>query len=438
VIENQLIDEMLLFLTYTDQTQGGLGQRGNPLLRVWYDLDENWHSALCQVFSRVYRYDFWYRANRVGVAETNREILKIADMYHPKYVIWPANTLDVTEDTLMALRKIGCIVVGRFFDDEHDFHNSSKWLIPSLDYCVTNVPKLVSQYESMGARCIPMPIEGHDDAIFQRLPHIPQRFDVSFVGVIYPERRNLLSALQELGVSVQVFDNNWGRSKLALNDLVRVINESRINLNLTSASRGLAIWQIKGRMFEVTQCGGFLLTECAPDIEHYFDIGREVICFDTPTEAAEKIRYYLLHPEERESIAARGCERACKDYTARVLFRDLFLQIEHDLQRRGRAMPGERPVGVNPLRKTAAEYHYQLAQLLLRTPTPLRNAWRESIELALANDPSHKKANLMLKTSGTWRYLEGPFGRLANVMDSIQKRAMRWISAHIPRRAMDR
>ncbi|MGA8849118.1 MAG: glycosyltransferase [Dehalococcoidia bacterium] len=422
MIENQLIDETLLFLTYTDQTQGGLEQRGNPLLRVWYNLDENWHSALCQVFSRVYRYDFWYRANCVGVAEANREIIKIAEMYRPKYVLWPANTFTVIDDTLMALRKIGCVVVGRFFDDDHYFNDRSKWLIPSLDYCVTNVPRMVSQYESMGARCIPMPIEGHDDAIWQPLPHIPKRFDVSFVGTIYPERHNLLSELRELGVSVQVFDNDWGRNMLTLNDLVRVTNESKINLNLTAAAQSLGMRQMKGRMFEVTQCGGFLLTEYAPDLERYFEVGLEVISFDTAAEAAKKIRYYLEHPDEREAIAARGYERARRDYTARVLFRNLFLQIENDLQRRGRPVLRERLVGVNPLRKAVAEYHYQWAKLLLNTRAPLRHTWRESIQLALANDSSHKKANLMLKTNGMWRYVEnveGPLIRLAKVMRFI-------------------
>ena len=400
--ENQLIDETVLLLTYTDQSQGGLGQRGNPMLHVWYDLDDNWYGPLCQVFSRVYRYDVWHRANRVGVAEANREIIRIAEMYRPKYVLWPATTFTVTEDTLMTLRKIGCVVVGRFFDDDHRFDNYSKWLIPSLDYCITHVPKRVPQYESLGARCILMVVEGHNEGIWQRPAHISKQFDVSFVGAVmplYPDRRDYLRALTEMGISVRVFDNKSMRNRLMLSDMIGIINQSRINLNFTLDGAGLGIKQLKGRMFEITMAGGFLLTEYAPDLERYFEIGSEVVCFDSAIEAAEKVRYYLQHPDEREEIAARGYERAQRDYTGRAFFREVFLQIEEDLQKRGRAMPGERLVGMNPMRQTAAEYHYKWAQLLLRTPAPLRDAWRESIELALVNNPAHEEARRMLKTN---------------------------------------
>lgn len=140
MIENHLIDETVLLLTYTDQSKGGLGQRGNPKLRVYYDVDENWYGPLCQVFSRVYRYDFWHRANLVGPAEANREIIKIAEMYHPKYVLWPATTtFTVTEDTLLMLRKIGCVVIGRFFDDDNLFDNYSRWLVPSCGIAVLRI-----------------------------------------------------------------------------------------------------------------------------------------------------------------------------------------------------------------------------------------------------------------------------------------------------------
>lgn len=441
MFENQPIDGTVLLLSYTDQSQSGLGQRGNAKLRVHYNLDENWYGPLCQVFSRVYRYDFWHRANCVGVVEANREIIKIAEMYRPKYVLWPAGTFTVTEDTLMALRKIGCVVVGRFFDDDFRFDNYSKWLVPSLDYCITNVPKRVPQYESLGVRCILMAWEGHNEGIWQRLADIPKQFDVSFIGTLYRDRRDRLCALRELGIAVRVFDNKWGRNMLMLSDVVRVTNQSRINLDFTLDAAGLGIKLIKGRMSEITMCGGFLLTEYAPELERYFEIGREIACFDSAAEAAEKVRYYLQHPDEREEIAARGYERAQRDYTGRAWFRKVFLQIEEDLQKRGRAMPGERLAGMNPMRQTAAEYYYEWAQLLLRMPAPLRDAWREPIELALVSNPAHQKARHMLKMNDRWGDPEGPFKffrfvrltkRLPNIMRLFlgRSRIIRWIYAH--------
>jgi len=426
------------------------------MLRVWYDVDDNWYAPLCQVFSHVYRYDVYHRASCAGVAQANREILKIGELYRPKYVLLPATTFTVTEDTLMALRRIGCVVLGRFFDDDDRFDKYSKWLVPSLDYCVTNVPERVPQYEGLGGRCVLMTVEGHNEGVWQRLLHVPKQFDVSFVGAVYASRGDRLRALRELGISVSVVDTREEPSrvnKLSLTDLVRVVNESRINLNFTldGYTPPLGIRQIKGRIFEIAMAGGFVLTEYAPELERYFEIGWEVVYFDSITEAAEKIRYYLQHADEREEIAAHGYERAQRDYTSRVLFRKVFLQIEEDLRKRGRPVPGERPVGTNPMRQTAAEYHYKWAQLLLKAPEPLYHTWRESVDLALASNPFHEGARRMLETYNRWGDPRGPLVRSVKRIRSIRSRAVsriyeharrnrtiRWAYAHMrPRRVLE-
>ena len=421
-MDNQLINATLLLITYTDQSHGVLGQKGNPLMWTYYDYDENWYSALCQVFSCVYRYDLGLRASHLGLVGANEDIINVAEMYHPKYMFYPAGSYDISTDTLMRLREIGCIVVGRFEDDDYRFDDHSKWLIPYLDYCITNVPGRVPQYEALGARCIPLPIEGHNEAIWQRLPHIPKKFDVSFAGLVYPHRHKLLESLRGLGIPVQVFDNTGGGNLLSLRDLVWVINATRINLNLTLDRYVPGLRQTKGRPFEITLSGGFVLTEYAPDLEKYFEIDRELVCFEDIKEAAQKIEYYLSHPDEREAIAERGYMRACRDYTTKVVYRDLFLRIEDDLNRHGRAVP-ERESTValkireNPLRKNIAERHYQWGRLLFSVHTPLHRAWRETIEVAIQNDPYHRKARLALTTYGARWYIGDkilPFIRLAS------------------------
>ena len=432
-MDNQLINATLLLITYTDQSHGVLGQKGNPLMWTYYDYDENWYSALCQVFSRVYRYDLGLRASHLGLVGANKDIINVAEMYHPKYMFYPAGSYDISTDTLMRLREIGCIVVGRFEDDDYRFDDHSKWLIPYLDYCITNVPGRVPQYEALGARCIPLPIEGHNEAIWQRLPHIPKKFDVSFAGLVYPHRHKLLESLRGLGIPVQVFDNTGGGNLLSLRDLVWVINATRINLNLTLDRYVPGLRQTKGRLFEVTLSGGFVLTECAPDLEKYFEVGREIVCFDTVEDAAEKISYYLQHPDEREAIAECGYKRACRDYTSKVIFRDLFLQIEDDLSKRGRALIGDQSsisteLEVNPFRKAIAERHYQWGRLLFSTRTPLHNAWRETIEVAIQNDPYHRKARLALTTHGASYAMENIIARLVRLASLIRRKTIYFLS----------
>ncbi len=95
-------------------------------------------------------------------------------------------------------------------------------------------------------------------------------------------------------------------------NLPRLYRNSTINLNFhhLQCSDCLNI-----RCFDVPVSGGFLLTEYLPGLENYFQIGKEVDVFHTPEELAEKIDYYLQHPQERREIAERGRERVLRDHT---------------------------------------------------------------------------------------------------------------------------
>jgi len=85
--------------------------------------------------------------------------------------------------------------------------------------------------------------------------------------------------------------------------------------------------QIKGRNFEVPGCGGFLLAGNVEDLESYYEIGKEVVCFDDNKDLIEKIKYYLAHGDERAAIAQRGYERTIRDHTYARRFEDIFGKI---------------------------------------------------------------------------------------------------------------
>lgn len=82
--------------------------------------------------------------------------------------------------------------------------------------------------------------------------------------------------------------------------------------------------QIKGRIFEVPGCGGFLLTSSADRLDQYYRVGEEIGVFEGPDDLIDKIRYYLRHDEERERIRLAGYERTLKDHTFEQRFRQLF------------------------------------------------------------------------------------------------------------------
>jgi spore maturation protein CgeB len=73
--------------------------------------------------------------------------------------------------------------------------------------------------------------------------------------------------------------------------------------------------------------GAFYMTEYQEEIEEFFEIGKEIVCFTDPDDLVEKCRYYLAHPDEREAIRLAGLERARRDHTWQKRFSDLFADL---------------------------------------------------------------------------------------------------------------
>jgi spore maturation protein CgeB len=105
-----------------------------------------------------------------------------------------------------------------------------------------------------------------------------------------------------------------------------VFEQSKINLNFSGSYRGKRK-QIKGRIFDVTASGGFMLCEYVEGIEKLFEIGKEIACFDTYDELVDKIRYYLLHDSERRRIAEAGYRRTISDHTAERRLHEIFKEV---------------------------------------------------------------------------------------------------------------
>ena len=88
-------------------------------------------------------------------------------------------------------------------------------------------------------------------------------------------------------------------------EMPRVFHGSKINLNLTipDIKSGIPL-----RVFDVLGSGGFLLTNFQAEMPACFEIGKDLVCFESPEEMAEKCDYYLRHEEERIAIAQHGHE----------------------------------------------------------------------------------------------------------------------------------
>ena len=78
------------------------------------------------------------------------------------------------------------------------------------------------------------------------------------------------------------------------------------------------------RVFEAIACGGFLLCDRQRDVLALFRDGEHFVSFGDARELAEKARYFLDRPVERESIARQGRREVLQRHTYIHRLRELF------------------------------------------------------------------------------------------------------------------
>ena len=86
----------------------------------------------------------------------------------------------------------------------------------------------------------------------------------------------------------------------------KVFYGSRINLNFTipNIKSGIPL-----RVWDVLGAGGFLMTNYQPELELYFELGKDLVIFENKRELVQKAAYYLEHEQERQKIAENGYKK---------------------------------------------------------------------------------------------------------------------------------
>jgi spore maturation protein CgeB len=164
------------------------------------------------------------------------------------------------------------------------------------------------------------------------------RYDVSFVGSMYGYRAEWITALQASGVAVSCFGHGTDKGVVDAAEIPQIYRTSRISLNFSGAGQNPGDMgyqrQIKARTFEVPGAGGFLLTEEAPGLERYFELGHEIATFDSPAELVEKLRYFLDRPGERDAIARAGHARVIAEHTYEQRISEILQKLQPLLAKR--------------------------------------------------------------------------------------------------------
>ena len=275
-----------------------------------------------------YSRDEFARADRDGLArraEMNRMILPALKAAHAaRPVDWIyiyASGLEISARTIREISEaVGIPTVAMCLDDKHSW--TGKWMgdhragqidiAATVDLSWTSSRIACNWYLAEGGRPLYLP-EGFDALTYH--PTASTRdIAVSFVGGAYGYRPPVVRFLRNAGVPVRTFGTGWAGS-CWVRDVNEIFNRSQINLGMGGIGYSAAFTTVKGRDFEIPAAGGGVyLTSYNSDLARHYVIGQEILCYGTLEEMLELIRYYLVHPDEAEQIAAAGRERCLREH----------------------------------------------------------------------------------------------------------------------------
>ncbi len=191
----------------------------------------------------------------------------------------------------------------------------------------------LSRLRELGARAHYLPLAAAP-GVHRPLRLTPEEIetygaDVAFLGEGYPNRQRLFAGL--LDYDLRIWGTGWdlssplgarvqrGGARIETDEVVRIYNATRINLNLHSAVGGGGVDPdgdfVNPRTFEIAACGAFQLVDDRSLLAEVFEPDREMALFTGLDDLKAKLDHYLAHPEAARAMAAAARQRVLEEHT---------------------------------------------------------------------------------------------------------------------------
>jgi spore maturation protein CgeB len=303
----------------------------------------NFYLTLQQMGHEVELFDYATEIGVLGKIEMNQKLLARVKELQPTATIFSLYTDQFLPEIVGAMRsdtKTFCF----FHDDTWRVDYSHFWA-QNFDFFSTPDIQGERKYREIGLlNAIYFPF-GCNENLFKKL-NVLKKYDVSFVGGWHPYREWLISRIRKSGIRVEVLGHGWPKGEINHEGMVRVFNESRINLNLSNSASWDArylttsprafinrlrskknIEQMKARIFEVNGCAAFQLSYYVEGLANCYEIDTEISVYADADDLVEKIKFYLGHEALRVAIAEAGYARTVKDHTFKNRFSHVFKRM---------------------------------------------------------------------------------------------------------------
>jgi len=293
-----------------------------------------WYLPLSKFFDNIILFDPRKQYFNLGKEKMNQNFLDIIAKEKPDYVFLLLIYDEFYMETFEKIRKISpnTRTINYFSDEAWRFQDYSRYYIPFLDYSI--IPPQLPQkcYTEDGLENF-FYVIGVNHENFRPI-QLSKKYDVTFVGRSDNHRVEMIKFLLKNNMNVRVWGHNWNKhpefkdiygGSLESNELAKVINQSKINLNFTVGGYGEQ--QLKIRPFEIFACGSFMLSEYFEGYLNFFKENKEIVMFMNQEDLLKKIKYYLKNEKEREKIAKAARKKTVTNFTQEIVIAKMFQKI---------------------------------------------------------------------------------------------------------------
>ncbi|MCK4517420.1 glycosyltransferase [Candidatus Babeliales bacterium] len=281
----------------------------------------------------------------------------------------------VFPETIDEIKSMGIKTINWYCNGSYQLDLVSQ-ISPHYDYCLVPEKFRLEDYERLGAN--PIYCQEAANPNIYKPYDIAKEFDVTFVGQAYGDRPLYLKYLLDNNINIRVWGIGWERNKkpffrrilpalryrlhyllhpeqrkvvqklgsipkiilpaqvtgpvLSDEKMIKMYSRSKINLGFSSCGNTHddkeRILQVRLRDFEVPMSGGFYMVEQMKELEEFFEIGKEIVCYHNKQDLVDKIKYYLKHDAQREKIRLAGHKRCLQDHTWHKRFKMVFDKIK--------------------------------------------------------------------------------------------------------------
>lgn len=288
----------------------------------------------------------------------------------------------ILPEAVEEIRAMGIKTVNWYCNGSYQLHLVRE-ISPHYDWCLVPEKFRLKDYEAMGAHPIYCQ-EAANPSIYKHYD-LPQEFDATFIGQAYGERPSYIDYLVRQGIDVRVWGYGWqapsqpggreavgalerlsrasrkllssgGRAVIRRNilrslnvgvqaglpehvlggllsdeEMIRMYSRSKINIGFSACGSTHEtkerILQVRLRDFEIPMSGGFYMVEYMEELEEFYEIDKEIVCYTGPEDLVQKIKYYLANDAERETIRRAGYERCKRDHSWQQRFEMAFQKM---------------------------------------------------------------------------------------------------------------